>query len=106
MFTRDATGLHRQMIPRIGATLEQVFDDSTPTTSMLRVQPAPPDPLLARLLDSTQWAAGHGPGVDRYDRIPLRVENPLLTTVDDVDCAACHVTDARERAPLGAARSM
>jgi len=102
MFTRDAAGLHSQTIPRITGLLEQVFDDSTPTASMVRVQPAPPDPLLARLLDSTQWAAASDQEWTAAIESSLRVENPLLTSVDDVDCAACHVTGRARARALGA----
>jgi hypothetical protein len=99
LFTRDAAGLQRQTIPRIDAGLQEVLPDLSPTISKLALDPAPADEPLARLLDSTQWAAATEQQWTDTIGASLRVENPLLTTVDDVDCATCHVTGrARTRA--------
>lgn len=92
--------LAAQAIPRIDATLQQVFDGSSDTVRLQEVRPAPPDGELAALLDSSRFAAFPGVAWDAAIAGSLRLDHPEKAATDATDCASCHLSTRARRAGL------
>jgi hypothetical protein len=100
--TRVGGELARDDIPRLSLGLQQVFDDSTEMVRSIRLSPPPAelDLEIGLLLDGARWERATDATWTSAIASSLRIDNPELTRVPDLDCASCHLATRARRAAM------